>query len=363
MDLTKNNKNKHFNYMKLALEQAKINLGSTGNNPSVGCVVEKNGSIISSGHTSLKGRPHAEFNALNRKLDFKDATLYVTLEPCSHHGMTPPCTNLIIKKKLKRVYFYEKDFNKISTNLTKKLLNKKKISLIHLPNIKKKDLYKSYKLKYSKHLPYIDAKIAISKDFFTKNKKIKWLTNLDSRKRAHLIRSKYDAIISSSKSINTDDSILNCRINGLEAKSPDLVIIDRHLKLRKNLKLFKKTFLRKIILITCSSNIKKIFFLKKKGVIVIRQKKLYNFNDFKSLFLILKKRGYSRFLLESGVAMLNSFIRFKLIHKLYMFKSNVHLKKNGSNLFNKTVIRKNKISKIKVNLHEDNLYEVIFKNV
>ena len=87
---------KNYSYfIKLAFEQAKINLGSTGTNPSVGCVIEKNGSIISSGFTSINGRPHAEFNALNKKIKFKNANAYTSLEPCSHYGKTPPCTNII----------------------------------------------------------------------------------------------------------------------------------------------------------------------------------------------------------------------------------------------------------------------------
>ena len=93
-------KNKDFFFTKLAFEQAKINLGCTGKNPSVGCVVEKNDSVISSGHTSLYGRPHAEVNALRKNVNFENATMYVSLEPCSHYGKTPPCTNLIIKKKI-----------------------------------------------------------------------------------------------------------------------------------------------------------------------------------------------------------------------------------------------------------------------
>ncbi len=93
-----NNQKKHKEYIKLAFELAKINLGSTKENPSVGCVVERGGSIISSGYTSVNGRPHAEFNALNKRISFKDSNLYVTLEPCSHFGKTPPCTNIIKKK-------------------------------------------------------------------------------------------------------------------------------------------------------------------------------------------------------------------------------------------------------------------------
>ena len=98
-NLKNNSISKNSHFLLLALEQAKINLGSTKTNPSVGCVVEKNGAIISSGHTSLNGRPHAEFNALNKNINFKNGNLYVSLEPCSHYGITPPCTNIIIKKK------------------------------------------------------------------------------------------------------------------------------------------------------------------------------------------------------------------------------------------------------------------------
>ena len=97
--LKRNNSRKLNNfYLNLAFEQAKINLGSTRKNPSVGCVIEKNGSIISSGITSLHGRPHAEYNALNKNLNFKGANMFVTLEPCSHYGKTPPCTNIIKRK-------------------------------------------------------------------------------------------------------------------------------------------------------------------------------------------------------------------------------------------------------------------------
>ena len=97
----KNNNSSYtdIKYIKLAFEQAIINLGSTSSNPSVGCVVVKNNSVISSGCTSLNGRPHAESNALKKIIDYKNADLYVSLEPCSHYGKTPPCIDKIIKKK------------------------------------------------------------------------------------------------------------------------------------------------------------------------------------------------------------------------------------------------------------------------
>jgi len=89
----------HKYYLELAFEIAKTNLGKTKLNPSVGTVIVKNNTVISSGKTSLNGRPHAEYNALKKKNNYKGANLYTTLEPCTHFGLTPPCVNIIEKKK------------------------------------------------------------------------------------------------------------------------------------------------------------------------------------------------------------------------------------------------------------------------
>ena len=92
-------------FMKIAFNKAFEHLGSTKENPSVGCVVVKNNSIISSGKTALGGRPHAEESALKKNINFKNSTLYVTLEPCAHYGLTPPCINIIKKKGIKKVCY------------------------------------------------------------------------------------------------------------------------------------------------------------------------------------------------------------------------------------------------------------------
>ena len=86
-------------FSNLAFNLAEKNLGKTSTNPSVGCLVVKNNSVISSASTSTNGRPHAEFNALNKNLNFRGSDLYVTLEPCTHYGNTPPCVNIIKEKK------------------------------------------------------------------------------------------------------------------------------------------------------------------------------------------------------------------------------------------------------------------------
>ena len=172
----------HKYYLDLAFKIAETNLGKTKLNPSVGTVIVKNNTVISSGVTSYNGRPHAEFNALNNKCDFKGASLYTTLEPCTHYGLTPPCTNLIIKKKIKNVYYAFEDPDIRTNKKAKKILNKKKISVKLLKSKNFKDFYKSYFFNKKKNLPYISAKIAISKDYFSISKKSKWITNKKHKK-------------------------------------------------------------------------------------------------------------------------------------------------------------------------------------
>ena len=201
---TNQNKNlSHSFFMRLALQQAKKTLGNTKENPAVGCVIARNNQLISAGYTDLNGRPHAERNAINFcKTNLKNSILYTTLEPCSHHGKTPPCVQLIANKRIKRVFFSVKDPDIRSYNKCSKKLKKKGIyvkSGIYSFEIKK--FYKSYFLAKKKALPFVTCKLAISKDFFTINKKKRWITNKYSRARVHLMRSFHDCIITSSQTI------------------------------------------------------------------------------------------------------------------------------------------------------------------
>ena len=154
-------KTNHNNFLKLAFNIAKVNLGKTKLNPSVGCVVVKNNSVISSGYTSINGRPHAEFNALNSQKNFKKSDLYVTMEPCTHYGITPPCTNIILKKGVKRVFFSFNDTDIRTAKKSKEKLNKKKIKIYKKNNNNFKNFYQSYFLIKKNAIPYIDAKIAV----------------------------------------------------------------------------------------------------------------------------------------------------------------------------------------------------------
>ena len=253
-------------YMKLAFEQANKNIGSTKENPSVGCVVVKNDSVISSGATSLNGRPHAETNALKFKRNFIGSNIYVTLEPCTHYGKTPPCVNKILRKGIKKVYYPISDPDVRTYNKARSFLKKNKIN-VKVGILKKEALnfYKSYFIsKQKKSLPFIDAKIAISKDFFSVNLKNKWITNIASRTKVHVLRSQYDCILSTYKSVNKDNSLLNCRLEGMEKYSPSRVIIDKDLKLKKNLDIFNTTQKIPTYIITNKKDKKKEIFLKSK---------------------------------------------------------------------------------------------------
>ncbi len=352
----------HSNFLKLAFNIAKVNLGKTGLNPSVGCVVVKNNSVISSGLTSHFGRPHAEFNALKFKKNFKDSDLYVTMEPCTHYGLTPPCTNIIAKKGVKRVFFSFNDIDKRTSNKSKKDLRKRKIKVHKKFNNNFKDFYQSYFSIQKNVIPFLDAKIAVSKDFFTINKQSKWITNSLSRCRAHLIRSEYDAIISTSKSINKDNSLLNCRLNGFNNNKPDLIIIDLNLKIRKKLNIFKKKNKRKIFLVTTIFKKEKISYLKKRGVQIILIESLKNKDDFINLFKIFKRYAYNRILIETGLIFLNKLLKYNFIFNLYLFQSFINLKRKGKNNGSINLIKKLKLkNKIKVNLNGDSFYKVKIK--
>ena len=351
----------HKHYLNLAFEVAEKNLGKTKLNPSVGTVIVKNNSIISSAVTSYKGRPHAEFNALKNSKNFEGAYLYTTLEPCTHHGLTPPCVDIIKKKKIKNVYYAFEDPDIRTFKKAKKILKKKNIKSKLIKSNEYKNFYDSYFFNKKFNLPFVTAKIAISKDYFTINKRSKWITNKHSRKVTHLLRSKYDCIFSTSKTINKDNPLLNCRINGLSNFMPDLFIIDLNLRLKKNLLINKIINKRKTFLITSNVNIKKTTYFKKKGFKIIFVKSLSNKNDFKLMLKQVYKLGYCRAFFETGLTFLNTLLNYKLINNLYILQNNIKLNKNGLNKNSFQYLKKIKLNnKINVNLDNDSLYKIKF---
>jgi len=350
----------HNNYLDLAFQIAEANLGQTKLNPSVGTVIVKNGAVISSGATSFKGRPHSEFNALNNLKNCSGATLYTTLEPCTHYGKTPPCINIIVKKKIKNVFYAFEDPDIRTFKKAKKILSRKGIKAKLIQSKKYNEFYKSYFINKKLFTPFVTGKIAISKDYSTISKKDKWITNEVSRNLVHLLRSKYDCILSTSRSINQDDSLLNCRIDGLKNNKPDLFIIDLKLKLKKKLSLNKYLKIRKTFIITSKTHINKTSVYKKLGYKIIFVNKLENKNDLNFLYKKIYKMGYSRMLIETGLTFLNNLIKNKMINELYIFKSSKKLGKNGSNNNTSIFLKKIHPKLLTINLNGDSLLKKEF---
>ena len=313
-------KNKAF--MRLALELANQNKGLTGLNPSVGCVVTHKDEIISYGKTDINGRPHAEVVALkNKKVNFKNSNMYVTLEPCIHYGLTPPCTNIIIKNKIKSVNYSIEDFDKRTAKKTKTVLKKNKI-FVKIGLCKKEvyEFYKDYKLSKSNGIPYITGKLAVSKNnrIYLFKKKI---TNEHSHKVSHLLRYRNQAILTSYKTINSDNPSLNCRIQGLEKYSPVKFIIDKDLKTKINSNIFKSNS-KKTYIFHNKKNKNIINKFKNKNAKLIFMNLKNNNFDLNEILNKIYSLGYANLLVESGPNLLKSFLKNNLINDFYLFKAN-----------------------------------------
>jgi len=175
---------KDKNFMKLAINLASARKGLTGENPSVGCLIVKNDQIISIGQTGLNGRPHAEHNAIKNSVEnVKGSKMYVTLEPCNHYGKTPPCTNSIIKSGISEIIYGMDDIDKKVKGKSFKILSNKKIKVKKgLLKNEAKNLYDSYIVNRNKKLPFVTAKIAISKNKLIYSKGTKRITHETSDK-------------------------------------------------------------------------------------------------------------------------------------------------------------------------------------
>jgi len=352
---------KDKNYMKLALNLASARKGLTGDNPSVGCLIVKNDKVISIGQTGFEGRPHAEHNAINNSLEeLKGSKMYVTLEPCNHYGKTPPCTNSIIKSGISEIIYGMDDIDKKVKGKSFKILSNKKIKVKKgLLKKEAKNLYDSYIVNRNKKLPYVTGKIAVSKNSLIYSKGTKRITDKSSDKLTHYLRYKNDSIMISSKTLNTDNPKLNCRLKGFEKFSPKRIILDRNLEIKMNSYIIKSSKKNNTIIFHNSSNNKKKQILKKR--LTLFKSKVDN-NKLFNLRIILKKLytlGTRNLLVEGGDEITKNLIKDRLIDKFYLFKSPKNLKTSGKHKFftsfNILNSRYKKKSKISSKLAKDNI--------
>ena len=191
--------------------------------------------------------------------------MYITLEPCNHYGKTPPCTNLIIKKKIKEVFYSIEDIDKKVKSKSYKILKTKNI--IVKKGLLKKDVsnfYSTYFFNRKNKLPFVTGKIATSKNNQIYNKKSKRITDIHSDKLTHFLRYKNDAILISYKTLNKDNPKLNCRLKGLNRFSPKRIILDNNLDTKTNSYVFNTVNKDNTIIFYNEANKKKLIFLKRK---------------------------------------------------------------------------------------------------
>ena len=317
-------------YMNLALKLARARHGLTGENPSVGCVIVKNNQIISIGQTGFGGRPHAETNAINLCYEnLNNSIMYVTLEPCNHYGITPPCTKLIINKKIKKLYYSIDDIDKKVKGKTLNLLKLKKI-IVKKGLLKKdiNDFYNPYIFNRKNKIPFVTGKIAVSKNNLIYSKNNKKITDNYSDKLTHFLRYKNDSLLISYKTLNKDNPKLNCRLKGLSKFSPRRIILDNNLKMKKNSYIFKTASKNNTIIFYRDADKKKISLFRKKGIHLIKSKLRHD--KYFDLNFILKKLYLFRcrnLLVEGGNDLCSSFLKNRLFNCFYLFKSPKNLSK------------------------------------
>ena len=349
-------------YMELALDLARSRHGLTGSNPSVGCVIVKNDKIISIGQTSFKGRPHAEYNAIKNCYENLDGSkMYVTLEPCCHYGLTPPCTDIIQKSNISEVIYAVTDIDKRVKNKSFKILNSNKI-IVKKGLLKNKiqNFYYPYFFNRKKKLPFVTGKVAISKNKIIYSKIQKKITNTYSDKFSHLLRYQNDSLMITYKTLNKDNPRLNCRLKGLENFSPKRIILDSELNSKINSYIIKTSKNKNTLIFYNKADKSKISKFKKKGIVLIKSKIKRNKKfDIKEVLKKLYNNGCRNLLVEGGNNLTNSLIKNKIFNKFYLFKSSKYLTKSSEYMkFDGLSVLKRKYKKrinLNLNLRKDRI--------
>lgn len=313
-------------YMDLALQLSLRARGLTWPNPLVGAVIVKNNRIISTGFHKRAGLEHAEIIALRKAgQKAKGATLYVTLEPCSSFGRTPPCTDAIINSGIKKIVIGMLDPNPKHRGRGIKILNshgiyttngilEEKIRIINQPFIKY----------ITKNIPYITAKIAQSLDgkIATKTGESKWITSKTSREFAHKIRNDFDAIMVGLNTILKDNPLLN---PNKKIKKFYKIILDTNLNIKSNIRLFKDSKKFLVIIATSKQSFfkknKKIKLLSNKGAIILGINTKNNLLDLKDLLRKLGLLEITSILVEGGGKVLGSLFDENLVDYVLFFVS------------------------------------------
>ena len=306
-------------FMNIALALAKKAEGKTLPNPMVGALIVKNNRIISKGFHHGVGLPHAEIEALAKsKESVKGATLFVTLEPCSHFGKTPPCTDAIMKSGIARVVCPVIDPNLKVNGLGIKKLKKAGIDVsLGTCALESKKLNEAFFTYHTKKRPFVALKFASSLDgkLATRTNDSKWITNEKARHFARKLRAKYQAVLVGINTVLRDDPHLGAREK--DAKDPLRIILDSKLRIPLYARVLRDSNV--LIATTTQASKSKIEALSKKGIEILT----FKGRDIpiKKLMHELFKRNIVSVFVEGGGKTLGSFIDEKLADKVFAFYS------------------------------------------
>ena len=313
-------------YMQMAIDIAKTAMGYTSPNPMVGCVVVKDGRVISKACHERCGEFHAERNALLRcDEDTAGAEVYVTLEPCCHYGKTPPCTDIIIESGIKKVYVGSLDSNPLVAGKGLEILRDNGIEvecgILEDECIKLNEIFFHY---ISTGLPFVAAKYAMTLDgrIASHTGSSKWVTGEKSREYVQVLRKKYSGIMVGINTVIEDNPMLNCRLE--ENKSGELnpvrIILDSKIRIPMDCNIIKTAKDIRTIVVYGRNDMtdeRKRQLLKDNGVELISTGS--ERVDLKVLMKILGGMGIDSILLEGGATVNAAAFQSKIVNKIYAF--------------------------------------------
>ena len=308
-------------YMQAALNLAEHGLGRTAPNPTVGCIIVKDGKVVGAGHTADGGRPHAETIALAKAgSGAKGATVYVTLEPCSHHGKTGPCADALIKAGISKVVVACEDPDPRVSGSGIKML--KDVGIEVKTGVLEKQaqaMNAGFFLKVKENRPFITLKVATSKNDKIAAARLsgrkQFITGDMARKHGHIMRSMHDAILVGAGTILADNPDLTTRLEGLE-HTITRVVLDRHLRTPLDAEIVQSAHKAPVWIFHEDDKQGRGGLMEEKGV------KLFNVGtDLKTVMKTLADEGITRLLVEGGSLVHESFMKEGLGDRLLWYRA------------------------------------------
>ena len=306
-------------YMSQALQLAERGLYSTSPNPRVGCVIVRDGKIAGSGWHVHTGQSHAEINALNVAGEAaQGATVYLTLEPCSHYGRTQPCAEALIRAKVAKVIIAMQDPNPLVAGKGVSLLKQSEINvLVGLMEEKAKDLNVGFVSRMTNNRPWVRMKIAASLDGKTalNNGVSQWITGEAARYDGHRFRARSCAVLTGIGTVLEDDPQLSVRFIET-SRQPLRVIIDSRLEIPATAKVLRGDG---ELIFTASDNKERIAALKKAGAHPIILPNEKGKVDLAKMIQMLADFEINEVLVEAGSKLNGAFIRARLVDELVIY--------------------------------------------